>query len=59
LVAVELEAERIVVLGQAASGLTVADLAVGMEVEVAPGVLHEDAETIWTTWQWRPTGVAV
>jgi uncharacterized OB-fold protein len=59
LVAVELEAERIVVLGQAASGVTVADLAVGMEVEVVPGVLHEDAETIWTTWQWRPTGVAV
>jgi hypothetical protein len=46
-----------VVLGQAATGTTVADLAVGMEVEVVPGVLHEDAETIWTTWQWRPTGV--
>ena len=59
LIAVELEAERIVVLGQAASGVTVADLAVGMEVEVVPGVLHEDGETIWTTWQWRPTGVAV
>jgi uncharacterized protein len=59
LIAVELEAERIVVLGQAASGVTVADLAVGMEVEVVPGVLHEDVETIWTTWQWRPTGVAV
>jgi uncharacterized OB-fold protein len=59
LVAVELEAERIVMLGQAASGVTVADLSVGMEVEVVPGVLHEDEETIWTTWQWRPTGVAV
>jgi hypothetical protein len=22
-----------------------------------PGVLHEDAETTWTTWHWRPTGV--
>ncbi|MFE9098994.1 Zn-ribbon domain-containing OB-fold protein [Streptomyces sp. NPDC007264] len=58
LIAVELEAERIVVLGQAAPGVTVADLAVGMEVEVVPGVLHEDAETAWTTWNWRPTGVA-
>jgi uncharacterized OB-fold protein len=57
LIAVELPSERIVVLGQAVPGVTVADLAVGMEVEVVPGVLHEDAETTWTTWQWRPTGV--
>ncbi|EGX58307.1 hypothetical protein SZN_18381 [Streptomyces zinciresistens K42] len=57
LIAVELEAEGLVVLGQAVPGVTVADLAVGMEVEVVPGVLHEDAETTWTTWQWRPTGV--
>ncbi|MGP3981835.1 Zn-ribbon domain-containing OB-fold protein [Streptomyces sp. KR80] len=54
LVAVELEAERMVVLGQAAPGVTVADLAVGMEVEVIPGVLCEDDEHIWTTWHWRP-----
>lgn len=57
LIAVELESERIVVLGQAAPGVTVAELAVGMEVEVVPGVLYEEAETIWTTWHWRPTGV--
>ncbi len=61
LIAVELEAERIVVLGQAVPGVTVADLAVGMEVEVVPGALNEgpgDSGTTWTTWQWRPTGVA-
>jgi uncharacterized OB-fold protein len=58
LVAVELEAERMVVLGQAVPGVTVTDLAVGMEVEVVPGVLNEDAETVWTTWHWRPVGVA-
>ncbi|MFJ9816959.1 Zn-ribbon domain-containing OB-fold protein [Streptomyces sp. NPDC101151] len=58
LIAVELESERIVLLGQTVPGVTAADLAVGMEVEVVPGVLHEDAETVWTTWQWRPTGVA-
>ncbi|MGW5480533.1 Zn-ribbon domain-containing OB-fold protein [Streptomyces sp. NPDC004008] len=58
LVAVELEAERIVVLGQAVPGVTVADLAVGMEMRVVPGVLYEDAGTTWTTWHWRPTGVA-
>ncbi|MFI1567716.1 Zn-ribbon domain-containing OB-fold protein [Streptomyces sp. NPDC020490] len=57
LIAVELEAERIVVLGQAAPGVTVAGLTVGMEVEAVPGVLGEDAETVWTTWHWRPTGV--
>ncbi|MCD9877260.1 Zn-ribbon domain-containing OB-fold protein [Streptomyces guryensis] len=57
LIAVELESERMVVLGQAAPGVTVADLTVGMEVEVVAGVLHEDAETIWTTWHWRPAGV--
>ncbi|GGJ69118.1 Zn-ribbon domain-containing OB-fold protein [Streptomyces brasiliensis] len=58
LIAVELECERIVVLGQAAPGITVADLAVGMEVKVVPGVLHEDADTTWTTWNWRPRRVA-
>jgi uncharacterized OB-fold protein len=57
LIAVELEAEGMVVLGQAVPGTTVADLALGMEVEVVSGVLHEDAETTWTTWHWRPTGV--
>ncbi|MFI1445192.1 Zn-ribbon domain-containing OB-fold protein [Streptomyces fructofermentans] len=57
LAAVELEAEGIVVLGQTVPGLTVADLAVGMEMEVVPGVLNEDTETVWTTWHWRPTGV--
>ncbi|QGV81711.1 Zn-ribbon domain-containing OB-fold protein [Streptomyces ficellus] len=54
LVAVELAAEAMVVLGQAAPGVGVADLAVGMEVELVPGVLHEDADTTWTTWHWRP-----
>ncbi|WP_274562625.1 Zn-ribbon domain-containing OB-fold protein [Streptomyces spiramyceticus] len=58
LVAVELAAEGIVVLGQAAPGLTTADLVVGMEVEVVPGVLHEDAETAWTTWHWQPVPAA-
>ncbi|MBQ1090783.1 Zn-ribbon domain-containing OB-fold protein [Streptomyces sp. B93] len=58
LIAVELESERMVVLGQAAPGVTVAHLAVGMEVEVVPGVLLGEAGATWTTWQWRPTGVA-
>src|SRR4029450_5123314 len=49
LIAVELESERLVVLGQAVPGITVADLTVGMEVEVVPGILDEDTETTWTT----------
>ncbi|MGW5637557.1 Zn-ribbon domain-containing OB-fold protein [Streptomyces sp. NPDC003832] len=56
LIAVELQAERLVVLGQAVPGITVGDLTVGMEVEVVPGVLHEDAEAVRTTWWWRPRG---
>lgn len=56
LVAVELAAEAMVVLGQAAPGVTTADLAVGTEVEVVPGVLNEDERHIWTTWNWRPVG---
>ncbi|MFD7667409.1 Zn-ribbon domain-containing OB-fold protein [Streptomyces sp. NPDC059788] len=59
LIAVELAAERMVVLGQAAPGVRVADLRVGMAAELVPGVLGgedegEDAETVWTTWWWRP-----
>lgn len=54
LVAVELAAEAMVVLGQAAPGVRTADLAVGAEVELVPGVLDEDDEHIWTTWHWRP-----
>ncbi|MFJ8676921.1 Zn-ribbon domain-containing OB-fold protein [Streptomyces sp. NPDC093589] len=54
LVAVELAAERMVVLGQAAPGVTVADLTVGAEVELVPGVLNEDATHTWTTWRWTP-----
>ncbi|KUF14231.1 MULTISPECIES: Zn-ribbon domain-containing OB-fold protein [Streptomyces] len=57
LIAVELAAERMVVLGQGAPGVTVADLEVGMEVAAVPGVLSEDAGTTWTTWHWRPVGV--
>ncbi|MFJ9625800.1 Zn-ribbon domain-containing OB-fold protein [Streptomyces sp. NPDC101181] len=58
LVAVELAAERMVVLGQAPPGVGVADLPVGSAVEVVAGVLDEDAATgtVHTTWHWRPVG---
>lgn len=62
LIAVELEAERMVVLGQATPGVTVADLEIGMEVEVVPGVPGRGDEgggdeDEATTWYWRPAGV--
>ncbi|MGH3240137.1 MAG: Zn-ribbon domain-containing OB-fold protein [Spirillospora sp.] len=52
--AVELEAERMIVLGQVAPGHTVDDLAVGMEVELTEGVLYADDEAEYTVWMWRP-----
>ena len=54
--AVELEVERMVVLGQVAPGWTVEDLEVGMEVELVLGVLYEDDEREYLTWQWQPVG---
>ena len=52
--AVELEAEKMVVLGQVVPGFTVEDLEVGMEVELTLGVLHADEDTEYLTWRWRP-----
>jgi hypothetical protein len=44
------------VLGQVAPGWAVDDLEVGMEVELVTGVLYEDEEREYLTWQWRPLG---
>ena len=52
--AVELEVERMVILGQVTPGWTVDDLEVGMEVELDLGVLYADDDTDHLTWQWRP-----
>ena len=54
IVAVELSAEGIVVLGQAAAGTTVADLAVGGTVELVVETLYTDAEGDKLVWRWRP-----
>lgn len=52
--AVELEEERMVILGQVVPGFTVDDLAVGMPVESTLGVLYTDDEAEHTIWMWRP-----
>ena len=54
--AVELDAERMVVLGQVDPDWSVADLEVGMAVELVLGTLYEDDDHAYLTWQWRPTG---
>ena len=54
--AVELEEERMVVLGQVHPDWSVADLEVGMAVELVLGTLYEDDDHEYLTWQWRPIG---
>ena len=54
IVAVELAEEGIVVLGQAAHGTTVADLAVGAAVELVVETLYTDADGDKLVWRWRP-----
>jgi uncharacterized protein len=53
-VAVELETERMIVLGALADGVDPASLEVGQDVELEVGVLYEDAEHEYTVWKWRP-----
>lgn len=52
--AVELDEERMVVLGRLAPDCDPATLTSGAEVEVERGVLYEDDENQYMVWQWRP-----
>ncbi len=52
--AVELEKEKMVILGQVVEGLTVADLKVGMAMELVLEALHETDTDIKVTWKWQP-----
>jgi uncharacterized OB-fold protein len=54
--AVELDKERMVVLGQLVKGVDLADLKVGMAMELVVDVLSEDDTTVKTVWKWQPTG---
>ena len=56
LAAVELETERMVVMGQMVAGVGVDDLAVGDEVELVLDTLYEDDENEYLVWKWRPVG---
>jgi len=58
LVAVELAAEKMVVMGQVVPGVGVTDLAVGAEVELVLDTLYEDDEHEYVVWKWRPRSAA-
>jgi uncharacterized protein len=54
--AVELDAEKLVIMGQLTAGVTVDDLAVGTEVELVVDTLYEDDEHEYLVWKWQPVG---
>jgi uncharacterized OB-fold protein len=54
LAAVELEREKMVVLGQVANGFSTADLEVGMSMELVVETLFEDEQTEYVVWKWKP-----
>ena len=54
--AVELSAEKIVVLGQVVPGVGVGDLKAGMDMEMVVDKLFEDEENEYVVWKWKPAG---
>ncbi len=54
IIAVQLEREKMIVLGQGIRGLTTDDLQVGMAVELRTEVLFETDEQQTMTWKWAP-----
>lgn len=52
--AVELAAEKLVVMGQLVAGVGVAELSVGQPVELVLDTLFSDDEHDYLVWKWRP-----
>lgn len=52
--AVELDKEKMIVLGQVVEGVNVSDLKAGMEMELVVAPLNEDESTVKTVWKWQP-----
>jgi len=52
--AVELEEEKMVVLGQVVADVGVDRLEAGMEMELVLDTLFEDEENEYIVWKWRP-----
>ena len=58
IVAAELEGEKIVVLGQAAAGVSTTDLSVGAPVELVVEPLYHVDGVEHLVWRWRPAQTA-
>jgi uncharacterized OB-fold protein len=54
IVAVELTAEKMIVLGQVVAGVTVDELTLGQEVELVVDTLFTDDDGEHTIYKWRP-----
>ena len=52
--AVELEREKMVILGQVAKGVGTDQLAAGAEMELVLETLYEDDDNEYLIWKWRP-----
>jgi len=56
--AVELEDEKMIILGQLEPGVSLESLEAGMEMELVIGTLYEDDENEYLVWKWRPAAEA-
>lgn len=54
LAAVELEKEKLIVLGQMVEGVQVSDLKIGQPVDLVLDILTSDATTEQIVWRWQP-----
>lgn len=52
--AVELEREKLVVLGQVIAGVDTSQLKAGMSMELVVDTLYEDEENTYLVWKWKP-----
>lgn len=52
--AVELDEEKMVILGQVVSGVDIDDLKVGMTMELVLDTLYEDEDNEYIIWKWKP-----
>jgi uncharacterized OB-fold protein len=56
--AVELEREKMIVLGQVVAGVGVEELEVGLPMELVLETLYRDGDTDKLIWKWKPAGGA-
>ena len=53
--AVELEEEKMIVMGQVAADVPFESLRVGLPMELTIGPLYEDDDKEYMVWKWRPS----